>query len=358
MRIGMVSHHHCIRVFKESSALIKRGYKVDAFAIGNNFGWDKYHAFHVYATPDQLAKSVRSSAADIFHVHNEPDWIVALTKENAGGRPVVYDIHDLESLRWQREPDEYEQAAFEAADAIVHVSQACKAAAVKHHGDEKPSIILHSYVNEEFYGFLKYVSWSSLVYEGGLTSEPIKTLQGELNYRSYQDVIKAFIEQSFGAYLFGAGPKRPGDIVYEELGAFVTRDVWYPAMMQGLRAFGFGLVGAPEPNKLMNAAMPNKLFEYIAAGVVPVCYNAESAAQFCEEHGVGIRLESLENIGAQLNAGPEVRQQLLQVRDQFTMEAHIHKLEALYQQLLNPVRVAGDPSIRHPLEPADSVGTR
>lgn len=350
MRIGMVSYHHCIRVFKESLALLKAGHQVEAFAIGNTFGWDKYDAFYIYATPEQLVKSIQSSTADIFHVHNEPDWIVAVTKENAGDRPVVYDIHDLESLRWQKEPDEHELAAFAAADGIVHVSQACKDAAVKYHGNDKPSIILHPYVNQEFYGYLQNVSWSSIVYEGGLTAIPITTEKGELNYRNYQEVIRPFLDQGFGAYLFGAGPKRSDDIVYEELGAFVARDVWYPALMQALRGFGFGLVGTSEPNRLMNAAMPNKLFEYMAAGVVPVCYNAESADKFCQEYGIGIHLESLENIGAQLKDGPEIRKQLLQVRDQFTMEAHIYELENLYQQLLSPTRVASAPSAGPPLE--------
>ena len=41
-------------------------------------------------------------------------------------KPIIYDIHDLESLRWQREPDQYELNAFGMSDGWVHVSDPCR----------------------------------------------------------------------------------------------------------------------------------------------------------------------------------------------------------------------------------------
>lgn len=309
---------------------------MDVLARQAPFGYNKFHTFTGFYDAGQLARSVQGSPADLFHVHNEPDWMVKVVKDAGGGRPVVFDIHDLESLRWQREPDQNEREAFEAADAYVHVSIPCKQAAERYHAS-KPNIVLYSWVNEEYIPkHVGDVSWTSICYEGGLsTLPPLEEQEGRIihNMRSFQPVVAAFVEQGFNVYLFPADGHDPNDLTYENLGAYVAAPTIYPVMLAGLRAFGFGLVGAPASSHLLEAAMPNKLFEYMSQGVVPVCMNASEAARFVEDQGIGIRLDGLENLSKQLQAGPVLRQALLKLREQYTMEAHIGPLVELYQMV-------------------------
>ena len=121
---------------------------------------------------------------------------------------------------------------------------------------------------------------------------------------------------------------------YLNAGGVVITRLPYTLMLTAVRPFAFGLVGASRDYPLMQAAMPNKLFEYISQGVVPVCYNADAAADFCLEHGIGIRLDGLDNLREQLADGPQIRERLLNKRHEWTMEANIKTVDDLYQEVL------------------------
>jgi len=80
--------------------------------------------------------------------------------------------------------------------------------------------------------------------------------------------------------------------------------------------------------------MPNKMFEYISQGVVPVIAHASEASKFAEEHGVGITITSPDNLKEQLKDGPKIRENILKKRHELTMEKHIDPLIELYEELL------------------------
>lgn len=335
-RICMISDHGCIRVFKEAVALVKRGYTVDLLARKLTFGFNRFNTAQIYFDKEHLQKAVELSSADIFHVHNEPNWMVAAAKE-VTDRPVIYDVHDMTSLRFDEEPDEHERSAFEVSDGAIFISEACQEIGVAKHGLKQPTIVLRPWMNEEFvpkeYGD---VSWTSLVYEGGVTTQPYfyseNGHQPVPHYRYYLDIVKAFVKQGFNVHIFSAFMQE--DLTYESAGAVMAYNLPYPTMLRALRPFGFGLVGAPVSNKLMESASPNKLQEYISQGVVPIVWNAAECARWCEEYGVGIRLDGLDNLAEQLEPGPDLRENVIKRRHEFTMEKHIGPLCQLYDEVL------------------------
>ncbi len=338
MKILMVSHHGCIRVLKESLALKARGHQVHLamYKPSLSYGFDGYDSVQVWfdADPGKRAalfeKIIRRSEADVIHVHNEPDDMVWMARQ-ATSKPIVYDVHDLMSMRAEREPDDNERRAFEAADGIVHVSEPCCLEAERLHGNGKPTVILPPLMNERFIGPKSVhgswaASWTSLVYEGGLSSTP-----GHL--RDMRPVVEAAMAQGFNAYLFAANGDDE-DYTYEALGACVMRRLPYPTMLAGLRACAWGFVGSAESNPLMEAANPNKLYEYISQGVIPVCLHANNAAKLCEQWGIGIRLTGLDDLEEQLAPNPAMRQRALELRHELTMERHIEALEQLYEEVV------------------------
>jgi len=359
LRIAMVGDHACIRVVKEALALKARGHWVEILMSQEPFGYNRFDRMTLWHDRNQLIRSIRDSRADIVHVHNEPDWIVGAARA-ATTRPVIFDIHDLESLRMQTQPNADEMEAFAAADGYVHVSDACKQRADLTHPPhaEKPNCVLPCYVNEEFYPQdPPRSSPDSLVYEGGLHSTQDTTKangQVIVNMRSWMPVVQSAIAAGFHVGLCPATPLE--DFSYVNAGAAVWGPLPYNVMLRSLRPYGWGLVGSSYDMPLMHAAMPNKLFEYLSQGVIPVVYKATAAANFVTEHGIGVVLNSLEDWSG-LSDHAELRQNVLTARWDWTMERHIDKIETLYSQVLDlksrirgiPVHLAQDDDLGVPV---------
>ena len=325
----------CIRSFKETMPMIARGHEVEVVARSHTFGFNIYTRVYTWGDLKQLARTIETSQADVIHVHSEPDWLVSFAKEHAGTRPVVYDCHDPESMRTWSAPGKDEIEAFKAADAIIHVSEPCRVHCESYHGKGKPTITLYSFVNGNFYNQSRDVNWSSICYEGGLTTE---VSEGKFaHFRNLTYVVQKFVEAGFNVSLFAAGSAEI-DLTYESIGALMVRDLPYTTMLTGIRNHAFGFVGSPAVTKLMNAAMPNKLFEYISQGVVPVCWNADTAGEFVQRNGVGIWLKPENDLGnlrdELLSRGPAMRRNLLRIRDRWKMETQAEPLEKFYQSLL------------------------
>jgi len=343
----MVSRHGCIRVFKESKALSAHGYTIDMVAHEEPFGYNVFDTLSIYDDEEQLKRTIKASPADIFHIHNEPDWMVRAVRE-ATKKPIVYDVHDLESLRWSAHPDVDEADAFSMADGIVHVSTTCREAAEKYHGANKPTIVLFPYVNKDFIPPDEQIgdpSWTSFVYEGGLSSNEMMdrtdtgaTIYNMRNYTSAVDVLCN--KHNFSFFMFGArNGKSSKDFTYEHLGASVFHALPYPFLLQALRPFGFGLVGAQRSFPLMEAAMPNKLFEYISQGVVPVVLNCKKSSDYVEAHQIGITINEDMLLNRDdfrewlIERGKSIRPNVLEKRHYLSMEEHIAPLINLYEEI-------------------------
>ena len=134
----------CIRVFKEAIALQAKRHRVNVWALTMErvppFGPERvpFNLFH----RGELQAMVKRSKADVFHCHNEPDWFVREVADAADGRPVIFDVHDLASMRHDNGPDHDELEAFVRASGVVHVSEWIRADAERIHGARKPTLVL------------------------------------------------------------------------------------------------------------------------------------------------------------------------------------------------------------------------
>ena len=343
LRICMCSEHSCIRVLKQALILKKQGHIVDLATHLLPQGRPYYNAVSMYTGQRELAMAVDASHADIYHVHNEPDWLVPTIAPLLQNRycPIIWDMHDPDHLRGKESIDGYELASYNLADAVIHVSEAAKASADKELGDYKPSIVIYSYVNEQFTAkdedIVPDPSFNSVVYEGGMDAiskpQQVEGREGvDVNLRYMPDIVKAFREQGY-AFNILAASNMP-NLLYESIGAYVAKPVVYPSMLAGLRPHGLGFVGAAYQSDLMQVAMPNKLFEYISQGVVPIVFNANEVAKFVKDNDCGIVLDSLKNLKEQLKNASKKRKNVLRLRKEIMMESQTDKLLDLYYSLL------------------------
>ena len=346
LRIAMISQHSCIRVLKETLILKAQGHTVDLICQIIPQGRPYYDAVSTYTNEKELTDAVKASHADIYHVHNEPDWMPYQIAPLVEDKVLIWDVHDPDHLRGKRALDGDEISSHAVSDGIIHISEPAKISSEKELGAYKPSIIIYSYVNKLFTAkdndIVPDPSFNSIVYEGGVDAitppEEVRGREGgvSVNLRYMPDIVKAFRNQGYAFNILAAS--MIPNMLYESIGAYVAKPVVYPVMLSALRPHGLGLVGAAYKSDLMNVAMPNKLFEYISQGVVPVVYNADEVAKFVRKNDCGIVLDSLENLKEQLKNAPQKRKNVLRLRKEIIMESQTAKLLSFYSELLNKKR--------------------
>lgn len=331
MRILHICSQSDIRAFKQAIVMLDRGHQVElATPTPQFYGFNAFTAAYLYTDSNSLQRVIETSRADVIHVHSDPLRLVTLVRALAPGRVVIHDVHDPESLRTGAAPTQEERDAMTLPDGIIHVSEGCRAHSEKLHGAEKPTIVSYSAVPQYLFGNARHPSFDALVYQGGLTTT-VTDERGLRYFRNLQYVVERFMAQGYNVSMYAAGDFEIDD-TYRAIGAFVVRHVPYTAMLTGLRMHGFGFVGAPMVTGIIKHCMPNKLFEYLSQGVVPVCWNADEAGQYVEQLGIGVHLHGdLNDLRRQLREGPRLRERLLKIASQLTMEAHAAPLEKFYQ---------------------------
>jgi glycosyltransferase involved in cell wall biosynthesis len=343
MKIVKIAKHCCIRVQKEALPLLAKGYDVHLITERIPRFGDYYKTVMQYFTPAQMYQSIKAhSDADIFHVHNEPSWFVTMVKELFPDKPVVLDVHDsllgrldagCEGVRISVD----ERNNFVLADAHVFVSESLKRVCQKDFGLEQPSAILPSYVPARFYCFDAWRWLGGVVYEGRIDlPEKIERNASVrfFSYCDYTDMAEALTNEGIGFYFY-AGQKENEDFqahygdtaTYK--GGYVFED-----MIRRVARHDWGLVGNIENHPAWNVALPNKLFEYMAAGIPVVVFNASECAEFVKEHGVGIVVRSVKEFKERWKEKRKCRENVIKKRRQFAMENHISRVEDLYRELV------------------------
>lgn len=121
---------------------------------------------------------------------------------------------------------------------------------------------------------------------------------------------------------------------YKEVCKF-QEPVWIPDLIQSMSTARAGLCGSPHPDRNMLDAIPNKLFEYVAAGIPAICLGREhKMAQVIEDNGLGVAIDDLSELDAALNDCDDLRAHVVATRYKFEMEGQLEKIMAAYDKAL------------------------
>ena len=117
--------------------------------------------------------------------------------------------------------------------------------------------------------------------------------------------------------------------------------------MQGLPGYDFGWAGF---NARLNAphldtALPNKAFEYVAAGLPVLTFDHRALAGFVETEGLGLRLDGIDGLGARLRALdlPALQARVAAARHGLTVEANISQVLGLYDEAVRAAELVAEP---------------
>ena len=331
--------------------LLGNGHNVHLIAFKMPSFVEAYKSFSLALNIDQLSELIKiyEPHVDVWHVHNEPSWPVTLIKE-LSNKPVILDVHDSYLSRLTDEQyteilDRGEEAVritseernnFQLADGLVFPSESFADLICDEFKLKQPRIILPSYVP---YGMYRYNSkqWiGGLVYEGRIDIPKDIAEAANLtgfSYCEYSDLAKKCHELGVDFHIYAIREDEEFKKIYKDI-AFLHQGLHYRSLLKTLQRHDWGLVGNINKTSQWEVAFPNKMFEYIAAGVPVVAINAKTSGDFLEQEGLGIHVKSIEELCERWSEHREIRKNLLKTRKKWSMDEHIYKLENLYNEVL------------------------
>lgn len=341
LKIVKVTAHCCIRVLKEALPLLDRGYDVHVITQKEPALAGKYSSVSRYHTPMQLRRAILNHAdADLFHCHNEPNWFVTAIKQELPKTPVILDVHDSHLIRV--EPDDWSQVRIsvdernnmQLADGLVFVSKGLARACRTEFRLDQPYVILPSYVPRDMYRYDIHKWMGGVVYEGRVDL-PEKVSKPEHKFWSYCDYTgfaQACFERGIDFHIYAPGDHDKMMQAYGDI-AFYHGGLSYDKMIRAIGRHDWGLVGNLDSHLDWENALPNKLFEYVAAGVPVVALHAAECSEYIDKTSIGMTITDLDDLRKRWPMHRYFRNNLIKIRGKMCMEEHLEDLEKLYREL-------------------------
>lgn len=339
MLVLSISNHCCIRVVKQGLALLNNGVGVTFLhnRIANAEMKTILPSMSFWADRNQfIAKLQQFVGVDVMHVHNEPDWMIHVAKATLPEMPVVYDCHDLDSMRMGTASED-EQLAMQWADAYIFPSQSYMRDAAAFHKlpKSKPKAVIYSMCAKAMIVERELPRLGGIVYEGGVLAIPDNAPEinwQRFGYRDYRPVSVALAEQGIPFVMYGANNKFANECL--AAGAVWMPKLPYWELLRQMTRYDWGFVGVAAPHPQADKGMPNKLFDSIAAGIPVIVMHHQEAAEFVEKHRLGVVVDSVADIPKVYGEHEKYRKIVQEVRHDLTMESQMENLRQVYSNLL------------------------
>jgi glycosyltransferase involved in cell wall biosynthesis len=284
MKILFIQRLPCIRNWKYAWVLKRMGHEVylaqmvDALRAHWTLPVNCYREIFMLSSNVALNRII--PYFDIVHCHNEPDWwtCMALSAAKDTGVPVIHDCHDWIPGRQQVSIDGMACAvvANSLSQGVVYVSEIQKTIVADRLGDKMaPAAIVHNYPVADFIPGDSQLKpkvggkYRNLVYSGTLSKE-------KTSHRFFLEEFKALVHAGYAIYVYAPSiPKEYQDMARAFPGRMILKGhVPYTNLIEELSQYDIGLLPfqkTPENIQHLDSGLPNKLFEYLAAGLPVAC---------------------------------------------------------------------------------------
>lgn len=364
MRVLFVQRQPCIRTLKYAISLrsarpdIELGFACQGATLSGWYGagdelFDRW--WHLDPEPVAgLSGILEDFRPDLVHSHNLPDGLTVAALEAADGRvPVIHDSHDMQSLRQTPYEDGFaepadplvlERLAVEGSAALITVSQEMLDEITARYRVSGPTRVFANYAAERDLPDIvpgpdrsRSGPWR-VVYQGTLS-----TNGGHYDLRA---IFTSLVAPAVGpratrGVTLDIYPARPqpeyADLAAVTPGITCHEPLQPSKLLAELTAYDLGWAGfnATLNGPHLDTVLPNKLFEYLGCGLPVLTLPHHALEAFVDEHGVGIVLDSPDDLGRRLGEVDvaAVRRRVAASRHRFTMGANLGTILDLYDEL-------------------------
>jgi hypothetical protein len=354
MRVLFLHQQPCMRAlkyavgFRSVRAQLELGFAYRGRTLSEFYGggdelFDNWWRIGPDLGPD-LRQVIDDWEPDLIHSHNLPDLLTVLALEVTEGRvPVIYDVHDMHSLRHTPyedgfpdpgEPEPLERGATEGSAALITVSDELLGELADRYELPDRSRVFPNYALAR--------DLPVLPPPGRPTGEPPRLVyQGTLScsggHYDLREIFAAIVAEGVTLDVYPTREEAAYRDLADSTGGLRLHETLPPAeLMRELPGYDFGWAGF---NARLNAphldtALPNKAFEYVAAGLPVLTFDHRALAGFVETNGLGLRLDRIEGLGPRLRALdlPALRARAAAARHGLTVEANIGAVVDLYDE--------------------------
>ena len=341
LRVLFVSRRCCPRVAKEGRALLSAGVDVVFLQEGlpEAFRTLLPNQFY-YRKRKDLAEKLKAlgPSVHIVHTHEEPAWLGWFAKEQLPDHPVIFDAHDLDYCRSDgKEIPEDEDRSLTECDGIVLPSRHYQDMVVKGFGVSNSAVILSMNVLDDYPDEVM-PRVNGLVYEGGVgVTTQEERERGALKYRDHRPFAVALYNQGIPFHVYPGGSIEDAE-AYIEAGVIWHHSLQHQPLLKQLTRYDWGYIGANYRNHIWDGAMPNKIFDYVAAGLPVLVYNAKEPGEYVEKHGLGISVEAetceegVRKIVGRYHEHVDYRKTVKALQKEHAMETQVETLVSLYTE--------------------------
>lgn len=319
LKVLFVSNSANIRDHKMAWGVKQAGHRVylaylkdDPFSYSVKYA-KMYEEIYCISSFDDLLNFISNSDFDIIHSSSEPEYVTALMCRLQ--IPVVLDCHDLRSSSSEMSSEELmmEYLIHKESDGIIYPTYELRNEAVKKYGiDIGKTYVIENYISKDLITNerKKKISLTDgrihCVYEGGLAFDNRKD-----SYKYCTDNWIRLAQEGIVIHFYSHErtedcndlAAKHDNIVYE--GNCSSQEL---AVELSQYDVGLCLYNLESPNShYLECSSPNKLYEYLNAGLPVIVSDIKGMRDIVENNGFGARIDWSNKLYDQIESVAQIR---------------------------------------------------